>query len=59
VRRVSPRRSRSRPNRSRGAAVGVDYGFDEVRFINPVKVGSHPGVVRIPPGRPRGRLDTT
>ncbi len=28
------------PSRLEGIAMGVNYGFDKVRFVNPVKVGS-------------------
>jgi acyl dehydratase len=28
------------PERLDGIAMGVNYGFDKIRFINPVKVGS-------------------
>jgi acyl dehydratase len=28
------------PARNEGRAMGINYGFDKVRFINPVKVGS-------------------
>jgi acyl dehydratase len=28
------------PRRLEGIAMGINYGFDKVRFINPVKVGS-------------------
>jgi acyl dehydratase len=27
-------------NRFAGVVMGVNYGFDKVRFVNPVKVGS-------------------
>jgi len=28
------------PERREGAVMGINYGFDKVRFVNPVKVGS-------------------
>ena len=28
------------PERREGAIMGINYGFDKVRFVNPVKVGS-------------------